>query len=83
MLADSTTVNDDAAELADLSPIPPHVDTETAAPAKPVTESPVETLEITTAVADSSTEIAPTSPVETFPKTLNAIIAEGCAATGH
>ena len=82
VLADSTTVNDDAAELADLSPIPPHVDTETAAPAKPVTESPVETLEITTAVADSSTEIAPTSPVETFPKTLNAIIAEGALRQG-
>lgn len=77
MLADSTTAEGEATGLADLSPTPPQTDTDAATPAESVVESPVNALDNLSAVADSSAEVAPASPVETFPKTLNAIIAEG------
>ncbi|MBL7647103.1 MAG: flagellar hook-length control protein FliK [Candidatus Hydrogenedentes bacterium] len=77
VLADSTTVDGEATGLADLSPTPPQAETDAATPAESVVESPVNAVDSLSAVADSSAEVAPTSPVETFPKTLNAIIAEG------
>jgi flagellar hook-length control protein FliK len=49
--------------------------------AKPVTTAPLDAAE-TAAVAESGAEVVSTSPVATFPKTLNAIIAEGAIRQG-
>lgn len=49
--------------------------------AKPVTTAPLDAAE-TAAVAESGAEIVSASPVATFPKTLNAIIAEGAIRQG-
>ncbi len=48
---------------------------------KPVTTVPLDAAE-TAAVAESDAEVVSASPIETFPKTMNAIIAEGAIRQG-
>ncbi len=76
-IVESTSEGDGAIALVDMN-----LATEASGVAKSATSSRVDATESTTAVADSSAEVTAASPVEHFPKTLNAIIAEGAVRQG-
>ena len=73
----STAEGQNPIELVDMAT----ADVDASDVAKPVTAAPLDAAE-TAAVAEPGTEVVSTSPVETFPKTLNAIIAEGAIRQG-
>ncbi len=77
-ISESTADGNGAIELVDMA----LADTDTLDVAKPVTATPLDSTETAAAVAESGVEVVSASPVETFPKTLNAIIAEGAIRQG-